>query len=314
MARTWVTAPYHYDRPEAFEQCWNYDWSNGVIAIGWNMGNVATLGREELEAKYLSLYGDAPGSRHQVVKFWHDIQPGDRIIARGGRKKIVGIGTVTGAPFHNPTMGKDRTGELDIRPYENFLPVRWESGAREFPNQVFGMQTVTEMELERYSELLTRKPDGPVLEDTLTSRRSIANETDGFGERFSLERHLEDFIVANFDRVFSGQLALLTEDTNKGRQYPTDIGIIDILSWDPNASSYVVIELKRGKTSDVVVGQTLRYMGWIKEHLCQENTGVRGLIICEDADERLDYALSMTPQINVRYYRVNFQLLTNSPE
>ena len=76
--------------------------------------------------------------------------------------------------------------------------------------------------------------------------------------------------------------------------------------------NYVVIELKKGKSSDVVVGQILRYMGWIKEHLCEnDKQGVRGIIICRDRDERLDYALSMIKNIvEVRLYRVDFRLRT----
>ena len=93
-----------------------------------------------------------------------------------------------------------------------------------------------------------------------------------------------------------------------GRQYHTDVGIIDILAWKPAANSYVVIELKRGKSSDEAVGQTLRYMGWVKEFLCMEGESVTGLIICRDSDEKLDFALSMVPEIGVQFYQVDFRL------
>ena len=120
---------------------------------------------------------------------------------------------------------------------------------------------------------------------------------------------MEEFMVSNFRKVFSGALSLQRGPEELGRQYNTDVGIIDILAWESESNSYVVIELKRDRTSDVVVGQTLRYMGWVKQFLCQSDEDVRGLIICGDSDERLDYALSMVPNIGIQYYRVDFQLL-----
>ena len=38
----------------------------------------------------------------------------------------------------------------------------------------------------------------------------------------------------------------------------------------------MVVELKKDKASDVAVGQTLRYMGWIKENLASEQGEVEG--------------------------------------
>ena len=71
----------------------------------------------------------------------------------------------------------------------------------------------------------------------------------------------------------------------------------------------VVIELKKGRESDRVVGQTLRYMGWVAENLCPEGEDVKGLIICREVDERLEFALKMVQSmIQVKRYSVSFQL------
>jgi hypothetical protein len=48
----------------------------------------------------------------------------------------------------------------------------------------------------------------------------------------------------------------------------------------------VVIELKKGRPSDQVVGQVLRYMGWVKKHLCTNGQAVKGLVICRDHDPK----------------------------
>jgi restriction system protein len=97
-----------------------------------------------------------------------------------------------------------------------------------------------------------------------------------------------------------------------GRQYPTDIGPIDILAFEPKSNSFVVIELKKGRPSDQVIGQILRYMGWVKKQLCKEGQGVKGLVICRDPDLKLSYALEMTNNINVQYYKMSFKL-TETP-
>lgn len=299
MVRYWVIAPYNFGRSEAFEAAWDYDRSNGVIAIGWDMGDFSSLSPEEVDAKFQEHPEWNQRDRYQVRNFCCEIQPGDVVIARGGRKKVVGIGDVTGPAFYDLEKGIERAGGVG-EVFPNFRPVSWRNrGEIDFPKMVFGMQTLTEMPAEQYSELLGS---------------DVAPVADGEGEsgagRFVLEKHLQDFIVTNFSRVFDDRLSIFVDDeNNRGVEYVTDAGRIDILAWEPDANSYVVIELKRAKTSDEVVGQTLRYMGWVKEHLCTGGKSVRGLIIALDGDEKLDYAVSMTPGITLRFYRMNFQLM-----
>ena len=134
-------------------------------------------------------------------------------------------------------------------------------------------------------------------------------EKDAEEQEFALEKYLEDFIVTNFSSIFGGNLELYTDpEGNIGQQYPTEIGTIDILAKEPSTSSFVVIEFKKGRESDRVVGQILRYMGWVKENICQGREEVKGLIICKDRDEQLDYALKMTQNIEVKHYIINFEL------
>jgi hypothetical protein len=69
-----------------------------------------------------------------------------------------------------------------------------------------------------------------------------------------------------------------------------------------------VIELKKGRESDKVIGQTLRYIGWVKENLCKAGQNVKGMIICRESDMRMSYALMATSNIAVKYYHVDFKL------
>src|SRR5439155_24219921 len=74
-----------------------------------------------------------------------------------------------------------------------------------------------------------------------------------------------------------------------GRQVPCDdLGFIDILARDRTTGDFVVIELKRDRTDDEVVGQLSRYMGWIKERRATPaGLGVRGIIVVHEVTPKL---------------------------
>jgi restriction system protein len=94
-----------------------------------------------------------------------------------------------------------------------------------------------------------------------------------------------------------------------GQQFPTDTGPIDILAISKDKNELLVIELKKGRVSDVVVGQTQRYMGYVQGELAEPNQKVKGLIIGLDEDLRLKRALAVTQNIEFYRYQVTFKLL-----
>ena len=77
---------------------------------------------------------------------------------------------------------------------------------------------------------------------------------------------------------------------------------------EPEAT-LLVVELKKGRASDAVVGQVLRYMGYVQEELAEPGQQVRGVIIALEDDTRLRRALAMTPNIDLYHYQVSFKLL-----
>ena len=93
-----------------------------------------------------------------------------------------------------------------------------------------------------------------------------------------------------------------------GRQYPTAVGPIDLLAKDKEGA-YVVVELKKGRTSDRVFGQILRYMAWVRENL-RNKRPVRGLIVAEKVDRGLQYGMKIAKnsRIGLKRYelKVNF--------
>ncbi|NQT39671.1 MAG: DUF1016 family protein, partial [Planctomycetes bacterium] len=187
--------------------------------------------------------------------------------------------------------------------HHNFLEVEWQDQPRNkvFPTLVFPMHTLSEFSQEQYQELLNGLSMGP---GGTGSAETIEDPS-----AFALEKYLEEFIVSNFDTIFKGNLRVYEDDEGSdGQQYTTDIGPIDILAIEPKSSSFVVIELKKGRPSDQVMGQILRYMGWVKKNLCNDGQAVKGLVICREPDPKLSYALEMTDNIDIRYYSVSFKL------
>lgn len=53
----------------------------------------------------------------------------------------------------------------------------------------------------------------------------------------------------------------------------------------------------------------MRYMGWVRKYLCDNNELVKGLIICKQKDKRLELALNNSDNIEVKLYKFNFELL-----
>jgi len=142
----------------------------------------------------------------------------------------------------------------------------------------------------------------PIIEEV----RQISREVESM--EFAMEKYLEEFIEANFSKInLRAKLELYQDEENSGRQYPTPIGNIDLLAVDKEKKEFVVIELKKGRSSDVVIGQILRYMGYVKENLAKD-CNVRGIIIVKEKDERLEYALKLMPNVNLFIYKVSFDV------
>jgi len=70
-----------------------------------------------------------------------------------------------------------------------------------------------------------------------------------------------------------------------------------------------VVELKKGRASDVVVGQALRYMGFVQEELAEEGQTVQGVIIALEDDQRIRRALAVVPNIVFYRYQISFKLV-----
>ena len=126
---------------------------------------------------------------------------------------------------------------------------------------------------------------------------------------FAMEKHLEDFLVKNWKQTALGKCYDVFEDGDMfGQQFQTDTGSIDILAVSKDKKTLLVVELKKGRASDVVIGQIQRYMGYVKEELLQKDQRVKGVIIAFEDDIRLRRALSVANNIEFYSYKVRFSL------
>ena len=128
---------------------------------------------------------------------------------------------------------------------------------------------------------------------------------------FAMEKHLEDFLVQNWVHTELGkEYDIYSEDGEPvGQQYETDTGPMDILAVRKDKKELLVVELKKGRASDAVVGQVLRYMGYVQQVLAETDQVVKGAIIALDDDQRIKRALSVVPGVSFYRYQVSFKLL-----
>ena len=141
--------------------------------------------------------------------------------------------------------------------------------------------------------------------------QGVTVETIEDSSSFALEKHLEDFLVKNWNSTELGKEYIIYEEDGEpsGQQYATDTGPIDILAISKDKKTLLVIELKKGKASDSVVGQILRYMDYVVEVIADPDQTVRGIVIALDDDKKLRRALAMLSDVKFYSYKVNFKLV-----
>lgn len=307
MPRYWVIAPLAANPSEDFDRVWAYDLEQQIISIGWDdVGSLEGIDLDGLNRKVRECYPNAVQQQatrvaNMLWQFHNEIAPGDVVIARRGRAVIEAVGTVR-EPARFVADESMRAPGI-YYDHSRILPVAWDRSRErvEFPGLVFGMHTIYEITQEKYEELVGGVP--------VETAEAEIQESENPAE-FVLEKYLEDFIVSNFEGIFGRTLELYRDPVEgvEGQQFNTDVGIIDILAKDPASNTFVVIELKKGQAADRVVGQILRYMGWVQGNLAINGEGVRGIIICKEPDQRLSYAIRMVPDVSIKTYSVRFVL------
>lgn len=161
-------------------------------------------------------------------------------------------------------------------------------------------------EITSYAEEIEKFINASAPATVVATSREIEDPSE-----FALEKHLEDFMVKNWKQLEIGKKYDIFEEDGElvGQQYPSDTGPIDILAISKNKKTILVIELKRGRASDIVIGQIQRYMGYVQDELLEPGQEVKGIIIGLDADNRLKRALSVCHNIEFYRYQIDFKLI-----
>lgn len=123
---------------------------------------------------------------------------------------------------------------------------------------------------------------------------------------FPLESHLRDFIAQNIGDIDFGNGQLKLFNGTKGIEYSTEVGFIDILATNDNGD-FIVLELKLSRGPDKALGQIARYMGWVKKNLAHDKN-VYGIIVVNQASDKLKYAGEIIPSISLFEYEILFSV------
>ncbi|HIA03892.1 MAG TPA: DUF91 domain-containing protein [Myxococcales bacterium] len=214
--------------------------------------------------------------------------------------------------------GRYRVGEL-TGPYYHVAdgplphrrPVRWlpqfidradMSQALQYSTGAIG----TCADISKYSEELECLIDGQPRPTLISTDETVEDPS-----VFALEKHLEAFLVANWAATDLGRQYDIYEEDGElmGQQFQSDTGPIDILAISKDKKELLIIELKKNRANDAVVGQIQRYMGYVMEELAEDDQTVKGVIIAHEDSLRIRRALKVTRNISFYCYQVSFALV-----
>lgn len=169
--------------------------------------------------------------------------------------------------------------------------------------------TGTVSNVTKYTEEIEQLMGGKIVPPLIATDKTVEDPT-----VFALEMHLEDFLVTNWQSTALGQNYDIYEEDGEpvGQQYPSDTGPIDILAISKDKKTLLIVELKKGRASDVVVGQIQRYMGFVLEELAEPDQTVKGVIIALEDDLRIRRALKVALGIEFYRYQVSFTLINEA--
>jgi restriction system protein len=274
---------------------WEEFKAKNYIAIGWNdVGDLRKFAnRDEIIRAFYDVYPDSLPD--QILEFYYDMKKGDKVLIYGN-KNIYALGEIL-SDYHYKEEESDiyylYNHRRDVKWFEiPDPPLSIEFLPEELQRKLMRPRTLielTENEWKSIEEVIKEQPPPEEREQPSTTEPSFS---------VSLERNLRDYLAEN-PNILENGLQLV------GKEYPTDAGNIDILFKDKDGG-YVVVETKKGRESDKVVGQILRYIGWVKKN---KSPKVRGIIVTHSSDSNLEWAVEAVKDlVKLKFYKVKFEL------
>ena len=288
-------------------KCHDEGWFGGGWGINQDLTNELTEDWRDFNAKFIPIYlaanpgkskvaaGLACGMLHTICK---GILRGDIVLCPDG-KGAYWAGNVISDYQYVPGQALPHRRKVEWLP-KTILRSEMSDGLRNSCGSVGTVSNITKHAAEIEGFLAGSPPPALIATDELVEDPTV----------FALEKHLEDFLVANWSATELGKTYNIFVDEGEaaGQQYPTDTGPIDIFAVSKDGKELLVVELKKGRASDAVVGQVQRYMGYVLEELAEEHQTVRGCIVALEDDLKLRRALRATANIDFYRYEVSFKL------
>jgi hypothetical protein len=164
---------------------WNESYEKGIISIGWDyLGDLSQYkSQDEVMTKLVELRGsDAQSPTNDSLccyQFAHEISVGDLVIAKVGRKKILGGGIVTSNYVYDP----------ERREHKNIRKVKWVTTEEaELPGTGGPIKTLTE---------ISRYPTFRELVEVYVSEKTITEKI--VADAYTYEDALKDLFLNEAD-------------------------------------------------------------------------------------------------------------------
>jgi restriction system protein len=283
----------------------------GFIGIGYSFNNDISsdlnLDRKSFIGKHskILLENNLDNTKASAVmcsgivwRFFKDIKQGDIVLAPISNNDFI-IGQVSNDYQFDPNSGLPQ--QRQVKWFKNKISLN--AMSETFRNSNSSRATL--INISQYYEEI----EGIINSDEQDKVYNIGNCHTTPVSNFTFEKYLEEFLVQNWEKTdLANDYDIYESNGATGQQFKCDVGIMDILAISKDKKEFAVIELKRGQASDETLGQVQRYMGYVKDELCENNQTVKGIIIALEEDLKLKRALSVTNNIDFYRYKMNFEL------
>ena len=151
------TRHYWLYAPGRGAEMWEKFHQNGIMALGWDeVGDLTDFtSKSQIAQKMTETYGEESSHKNDSLALWqfcNEIQQGDIILVKRGRKDILGMGTVESEYCYDESRGE----------YPHYRRVNWTDKGLWKNDSAFAMKTLTDV--TRYTEFV-EKTTSKVIED-----------------------------------------------------------------------------------------------------------------------------------------------------
>ncbi len=164
---------------------WNEFYEKGIVGIGWdNLGDLGNFQSQEEIADFLMQAKNSTGPFPMndalcCYQFVNEMSPGDIVLAKVGRKQILGGGVITSEYIYDASRIE----------YKNIRKVNWVTKEKnEFPGTGGAIKTLTE--ISRYQSF--KELAEAYIAETINTEKSVA-------EPYTINDALDDLFIPKVD-------------------------------------------------------------------------------------------------------------------